>query len=577
MTRHAWRRYKRAVEFTCAAGTVGEVRRAREPSSYGVATAGCLSSNVGPGRPCPEGGRPKPAMSSSPSQPPSGPTPANEPVEISYRSLVEAVRDYAIFTLDPAGHVTSWSPGAEKIKGYAAHEIIGKHFSIFYTPEVRASGWPQRELAIATANGRFEEEGWRVRKDGSQFWANVVLTAIHDKQGVLTGFAKITRDMSERRRLEELESSSRRMSVFLATLSHELRNPLAPVRNAVNLMMLERDLSPALSRCRDMIDRQITHLTRLVDDLLDVGRITSGKVGLRLRNMLLADMVERAVEASRPAIDLRGQHVEIHLPEQPLAFRGDLIRLVQVLQNLLVNASKFSPPDSVIAVHGDVAERLITLRVSDSGCGIHPDALEEIFNLFVQHDPMQGGSQQGGLGIGLSLCRSLVELHGGTIKAHSEGIGMGSTFTIQLPYITAREHGEANDRPPSAAVLRVMVIDDNRDSADSLAMLLEGLGHEVEVAYDGRAARTQALAFSPHLMLVDIAMPVMDGFELLRALRGRPELAGTVFVAMTGFGQPGDHTETRAAGFHAHLVKPVEMPHLEMLLATVGRAAIREG
>ncbi|KDP83766.1 hybrid sensor histidine kinase/response regulator [Cupriavidus basilensis] len=504
------------------------------------------------------------------------PTPqVEESSETSYRALVDAIQDYAIFTLTGTGHISSWSPGAQRMKGYAAAEVIGKHFSVFYTPEAVASGWPDYELRCARAEGRFEDEGWRVRKDGTLFWANVTITPIYDESRAVSGFAKVVRDMSERRRLEEIEASSRRMSEFLATLSHELRNPLAPVRNAINLMRLDTSLSPHAARCRDMIDRQISHLTRLVDDLLDVGRIASGKVGLRLRNVDLRDVVERGIESARPVLDLRGQQVDVSLPDEPVAFRADLTRLVQVLQNLLHNAAKFSPAGSRIAISGEVTGRLLELRVSDPGCGIQHDALEDIFSLFVQRSSPISEARNAGLGIGLSLCRSLVELHGGTIRASSAGLGKGSTFTIQMPCIKHQPADTAADTSPRTGALRVLVVDDNRDSADSLAMLLEMLGHEVSVAYEGETARAIATRFSPHLALIDIAMPVMDGFELLKILRTQPELPGTVYVAMTGFGQPADHEDTHAAGFHAHMVKPIEMSHLEMLLATVGRRIAR--
>ncbi|WP_420995628.1 hybrid sensor histidine kinase/response regulator [Cupriavidus sp. 30B13] len=500
--------------------------------------------------------------------------PLDKPGETDYRALVNAIQDYAIYTLDASGHVSSWSPGAQRMKGYAAAEVLGRHFSAFYTPEAVARSWPEYELRRAVDEGRFEDEGWRVRKDGSQFWANVTITPIFGEDRTIRGFAKVVRDMSERKRLEEIEASSRRMNEFLATLSHELRNPLAPVRNAVNLLRLDTSLGPDAVRCRDMIDRQISHLTRLVDDLLDVGRITSGKVGLRLRNVELHDLVERAIESARPALDLRGQQVEVSLPAQPVTFRGDLTRLVQVLQNLLHNASKFSPAGSRIAVRAAVSGRLLELHVSDPGCGIPATALDDIFRLFVQRTPA-GHALNGGLGIGLSLCRSLVELHGGTISAASAGPDKGSTFTVRLPCTPPEQPVAQPGAAAPAGALRVLVVDDNRDSADSLGMLLEMLGHEVWVAYEGETAQALAARFLPHLALIDIAMPVMDGYELLKLLRAHAGLSGTMFVAMTGFGQPADQADTQGAGFHAHMVKPLELGQLQTLLATAGRPAVR--
>lgn len=233
--------------------------------------------------------------------------------EERFRLLVDCVKDYAIFMLDPQGYVVSWNSGAARIKGYTREEIVGRHFSTFYVPEEAAAGKPARELAIARQLGHVEDEGWRVRKDGTTFWANVVITAVHDESNRLRGFAKVTRDLTERRQREELERSGERMRQFLATLAHELRNPLAPVRNAIGVMQLETGVSPTLARSRDLIDRQVTHLTRLVDDLLDVGRIMSNKVELRLGRVDLAEVMGRAIEAARPFTDAHEQRVVQHM------------------------------------------------------------------------------------------------------------------------------------------------------------------------------------------------------------------------------------------------------------------------
>jgi PAS domain S-box-containing protein len=485
------------------------------------------------------------------------------------RLLVEGVKDYAIFMLDPAGNVMSWNAGAAHIKGYPREEIIGRNASIFYTSEDVAAGRPARELAIARETGRVEYEGWRVRKDGSLFWASVTITAVYDHTKELRGFAKVTRDMSERKRLAELEQSSQRMSEFLATLSHELRNPLAPVRNAINTMRMEPTVSTTIAYCRDVIDRQIGHLTRLVDDLLDVGRITSGKIELRLASVDVGEIVARGVEAAQVAIESRDQTVVVELPPGPTLLRGDLTRLVQVMQNLLQNASKFSPVGSTIKIRGAIEDRAFMLHVVDNGRGISGDALDAIFNLFVQERRWQDPGE-GGLGIGLSLCRSLIELHGGTITAHSDGPGHGSTFSVRLPLPLVTRTGLHAGNKPSAeapiASLNVLVVDDNRDSADSLGMLLELKGHQVRIAYEGEKALHIVNDFVPHVALIDLAMPIVDGFAVMRSMRALPSLSGTLFAAMTGFGQEGDHERTRQAGFHCHLVKPLDLPALDALL-----------
>ncbi|MFL9960856.1 PAS domain S-box protein [Paraburkholderia sediminicola] len=489
--------------------------------------------------------------------------------EERFRLLVDCVKDYAIFMLDPQGYVVSWNAGAARIKGYTREEIVGRHFSLFYVPEEAAAGKPARELAIARQLGHVEDEGWRVRKDGSTFWANVNITAMHDESNRLRGFAKVTRDLTERRQREELERSSERMREFLATLAHELRNPLAPVRNAVGVMQLETALSPAMMHSRDLIDRQVTHLTRLVDDLLDVGRIMSDKIELRVGRVDLKELVGRAMEAARPFTDAHEQLIVPHVPDEPVCIRGDMTRLVQVLQNLLHNASKFSPPGSRIDVTGRIDYRMAVLEVRDSGCGIPAQSLDKIFQLFAQEKAGQN-SGEGGLGIGLTLCKSLVEMHGGSIFASSEGLGCGSAFTLSLPLAGAPSDAAADETQPvtpEVPPLRVLLVDDNHDSADSLAMLLELKGHDVRIAYGGEQALQIAPGFVPQLAVIDIAMPRMDGYATLAALRVRPELAGTMFVAMTGFGHASDRERTRAAGFHAHLVKPVELAQFDALLA----------
>ncbi|WP_144138533.1 PAS domain S-box protein [Paraburkholderia sp. BCC1884] len=488
--------------------------------------------------------------------------------EERFRLLVDSVKDYAIFMLDPDGYVISWNAGAARIKGYTREDIVGRHFSTFYPLEDVAAGKPVRELAIARELGHVEDEGWRVRKDGTTFWANVNITAVYDETRRLRGFAKVTRDLTERRQREELERSGERMRQFLATLAHELRNPLAPVRNALGVMQLETGVSPTLARSRDLIDRQVTHLTRLVDDLLDVGRIMSNKVELRLGRVDLAEVVARGVEAARPFTDAHKQRVVHHLPDDPINVRGDMTRLVQVLQNLLHNASKFSPVDSTISVAGRIDHQMAVLEVRDSGCGIPLRSLDRIFELFAQEKGSQSGGE-GGLGIGLTLCKSLVEMHGGSIIASSEGPGRGSTFTFSLPLSASPASATDNEAGAGKAEvppLRILLVDDNRDSADSLAMLLELKGHEVRIAYEGEQALEVAPRFVPHLAVIDIAMPKMDGYATIAALRKMPALADTLFAAMTGFGHSSDRERTREAGFHAHLVKPVELALFDNLL-----------
>ena len=485
--------------------------------------------------------------------------------EERFRLLVENVRDYAVFMLDVDGTVRSWNAGAQALKGYGAGEIIGRNFSVFYTPQEQAQGKPAAELRSARANGRVEDEGWRVRKDGHLFWANVVITPVYGRTGELIGFAKVTRDMTERRRFEKLERSSRRMSEFLAMLAHELRNPLAPIRNAVTVMQLETLPTPALRDCRDVIDRQLKHMTRLVDDLLDVGRLTTGKIKLRKERLRVREVVSHSVETARPLIEARHHSLGIELPGEPVHVDGDATRLSQILQNLLLNAAKYTPDGGRIEVKVEAADGFATVSVSDNGRGIPRANLEEIFNLFVQGE--HGRPDESGLGIGLTVARSLAELHGGSLEARSAGPGQGSTFVLRLPIAQAPSSGEQAHTPERhPGERRVMVVDDNRDAADSATAILHLLGHQAECAYSGQGALELARRFLPSVVLLDLAMPGMNGFETLRQLRTQPGNEHVFAVAMTGYGSGDDRRRTEAAGFDAHLTKPVELDALVALL-----------
>ena len=481
-----------------------------------------------------------------------------------FRSLVENVRDYAIIMLDEDGIVRSWNAGARAINGYEAHEIIGRPLETFYTPQDRNEGKPQAELEAAKLFGRVENEGWRVRKDGTLLWVNAVVSAIRAPGGKLLGFAKVTRDMTERRRLEELERSSRRMNEFLAMLAHELRNPLAPIRNAVTVMQLEDLPTPALRNCRDIIDRQLGQVTHLVDDLLDIGRISTGKVKLRLETSRVAEAVARGVEAAKPLIDSRRHQLSIELPEEPVFVNADPTRLSQILQNLLVNAAKYTPDNGKITIRAEASGGFALITVVDNGRGIAEQDLEAIFDLFCQvHNDTPNES---GLGIGLTLARSLTEMHGGTLEARSAGLGRGSAFTLRLPAV---ESAAKESEPRVAATThgrRVLVVDDNRDSADTTAAILRLLGSEVEAAYSGNDALEIAKYFHPHVVLLDIAMPDMDGFKTLQRMRTTAGLIDVFAIAMTGYGTEEDKRRTIAAGFDAHLTKPVELDALIALL-----------
>jgi PAS domain S-box-containing protein len=824
--------------------------------------------------------------------------------EERYRILVDGTTDYAIFLLDPQGRVISWNPGAERIKGYTAEQILGQHFSRFYPREDVDAGKPARELETAAARGKYEEEGWRVRKDGSLFWASVLITALRDDAGGLRGFSKITRDMTQRKEAEEaarrlaqeraareaaeaaagviraqreqlrvtlesigdaviatdaegrvtllnpvaqaltgwgpeeaagrplgavldikneqtgrpaenpvarvlregvvvglanhtaltardgtvrpiedsaapikdeqgrtrgvvlvfhdvterrraeraarfladasaalaaladrestlqkvarlavpffadwcavdmleadglphrvavahvdpsrvrlahelhrryppdpaasygvwhilrtgesemtpeitdamlaatvkdeellrtlrqlglrsyigvpirvrdralgvltfvaaesgrrygpadlavaqdlgqrvaiavenarlygeLKEADRKKDEFLAMLAHELRNPLAPLRNATQILRMPGADAATAGRARDMIERQIQHLVRLVDDLLDVSRIMRGKIELRKEPVTVAAVVARAVETAQPAIDAPGHRLEVSLPAEPVWVEADPVRLAQVVSNLLNNSAKYMEAGGLIRLTAERQGEEVVLRVRDSGIGIAPEVLPYVFDLFVQAEHGVGRAQ-GGLGIGLTLVKRLVELHGGRVSASSEGLGKGSEFVVRLPAISAlssplsalsQASGEAAPAP-AGPPRRILVVDDNVDAAESLAMILRLEGQEVRVAHDGPSALEAAPVYRPEVVFLDIGMPGMDGYEVARRLRQVPGLEGTVLIALTGWGQDQDRRRSQEAGFDRHLLKPVERRSLAEVLGTLGR------
>jgi PAS domain S-box-containing protein len=755
--------------------------------------------------------------------------------EERFRLIVESVKDYAIFMLDPQGRVATWNAGAERLKGYRADEIIGQHFSRFYPQEAVDRGWPDEELRRAAAEGRFEDEGWRVHKDGTTFWANVVITALRDRSGTLLGFAKVTRDLTERRQAEErarrllqeeaarkaaeaaaqeierqreqlqvtlssigdavvvtdstgavtflnpvavgltgwepheaagqplkevfqiineqtrqavenpvdrvfrenrvvglanhtalvgkdgrevpiedsaapirgrdgeimgvvlvfrditearravearlylaaiVESSDdaiigitldgriaswnrgaerlygysaaevvdqplsllvpsdrpdelpsinervrrgefiehletqqvrkdgsrldvsltispvrnaegtiigaskvarditarkeedRRKNEFLALLAHELRNPLAALRNALHVMQLAGNDRQAVEQARSMMGRQLQHLVRLVDDLLDVSRISRGKLQLRKDRVSLATVVTHALEVCGETA--KDRELTVTMPEEPLYLDADKTRLAQALCNLLSNAVKYSEPGSPIRLTVERRRSEAVIGVTDAGVGIPPQVLPRVFDLFWQVDRTLEKSQ-GGLGVGLTIVKRLVEMHGGSVEARSEGHGRGSEFIVRLPVVPevvqGQQQGPGEQRNGPAGLHRILVADDNIDSADSLALMLKLMGNEVRTAHDGLEAVEAAAEYHPDVILLDIGMPKLNGYDACRRIREQPWGKGAVIAALTGWGQPEDKRRAREAGFDTHLVKPVEPASLDRLLA----------
>ncbi|MGH8566811.1 MAG: response regulator [Gammaproteobacteria bacterium] len=385
---------------------------------------------------------------------------------------------------------------------------------------------------------------------------------------------RLQAEIIERRRAEEaLREADRHKDEFLAMLAHELRNPLAPIRNSVEVLQRLELEEPKLDWARTAIDRQVGQLTRLVDDLLDVSRISRGKISLQKAPIDLTMIVERAIETSRPVIEARRHHLSVALPAEPVCLDGDLARLAQALGNVLHNAAKYTEEGGQIGLMAERTEGHVVLRVRDTGAGIPAATLPYVFDLFTQGDRALDRAQ-GGLGIGLALVKKLVELHGGRVEASSPGPGQGSEFTLRLPTGTAPP---AAVTPPAAheapaapsGRLRVLVVDDNTDSAESMAMLLGLQGHETRTALDGPAALEVAQVFRPELILLDIGLPGMDGYEVARRLRTEPHME-TVLIAMTGYGHEQDRREAQAAGFNYYLVKPVDPAALLRVLASLG-------
>lgn len=381
---------------------------------------------------------------------------------------------------------------------------------------------------------------------------------------------QIRAHLSQRERAEEsLRQADRRKDEFLATLAHELRNPLAPIRNSLHILRLSATDNPTVGQICDTLERQTGLLVRLVDDLLEVSRITQGKIELRVAPVELAAVIRQAVEISKPFIDAFGHNLAITIPGDPIVIHGDAVRLSQVFCNLLNNAAKYMDPGGQIWITVRTERDNVQVSVKDTGIGIAPDKLPRIFEMFTQID-RSSRQAQGGLGIGLTLVRALIEMHGGRVEARSAGPGQGSEFLLTLPRSNESRVPGSTDSQASPVVLphrRVLVVDDNRDAATSLGRLLGLLGAEVQVVNDGPTALELIKSYRPAVVLLDIGMPHMDGYEVARRIRSQPEFDDLVLIALTGWGQERDRRLTAEAGFNYHLTKPADISDIEMLLS----------
>ena len=688
--------------------------------------------------------------------------------EHRFQLFVDSVQDYAIYMLDTAGRVSSWNAGAARIKGWSSDEVIGQPFEMFFTPEDRQAGLPAAFLAEATRHGSHRTKGWRVRKDGSRFYVEGSLTALRDAQGEVCGFAKITRDLTERLRAEDnqrrliaeraareaaqegerrvrasedrlarlqrvtaalsqaaslenvaaavlracadalgatgtavymlgsdgttldlfaesgdpepaaaghrsiplsarvpvvdvarersaafyesfealveqypalrreiratevqasaalpliahgellgvvrvrfadrrsfdasgrtllltvadvcaqaidrarlfaaetearatAEAASRAKDEFLAMLGHELRNPLAPISTAIQLMKLKAD--DRSQRERDVIERQVSHLNTLVDDLLDVSRVARGLIALSRARVEVSEILSRAIEMASPLLEQRNQQLLVTAPKDGLLIDADPLRMAQVVSNLLTNAAKYTPAGGHVWLNAELEGTDAVIRVRDDGEGIGPDLLPHVFDLFVQ-GPRTIARSEGGLGLGLALVKNLVALHGGTVAARSEGRGRGSEFVVRVPALAGAPRPVEASSPTvqvaGRAGKRILVVDDNADARELLGEMLREMGHDVELAFDGPSALDKLKMFAAEVAILDLGLPVMDGFELASRIvdtqAPRPRL-----VALTGYGQESDIARTRAVGFDVHLVKPV---NLSLLLSAIDR------
>ncbi|MET0988590.1 MAG: PAS domain S-box protein, partial [Steroidobacteraceae bacterium] len=480
--------------------------------------------------------------------------------EERFRLLVNGVVDQAIFMLDPDGRIASWNEGAQRLKGYTADEIIGQHFSVFYPPEANERNWPARELIAASEHGSFEDEGWRLRKDGTEFWANVLITALRGSDGVLRGYAKVTRDMTARDRARALERSARHTDEFLAMLGHELRNPLGSIRNAAYIVA-QVGKTPPLEKAGEILTRQLDHLTRMVDDLLDVSRIRSGKIQLQRQPIELQEVLRRAAETVEPMMAAR-KHTLTLPSDRGLTLNGDMARLVQLFMNLLNNAAKYTPPAGRIEITVKFHRGMANVSVKDNGIGIPDHMVARVFDLFVQGERSLDRAE-GGLGVGLALARKLAELHGGSVEARSDGEGKGSEFLVRLPAFAADRSNEQPSSPGERASSKhVLVVDDQVDAADSLAMNLKLAGFNVETSYSGEEAMRKYDTLPYPITLLDIGLPGLSGYEVCKHIRERQAGSHPLVIAITGYGQQHDRAHALAAGFDDHFVKPVDLKAL---------------
>jgi PAS domain S-box-containing protein len=536
--------------------------------------------------------------------------------EERFRLLVEAVGDYAIYMLDPEGNVATWNTGAQNLKGYTAAEIIGKSFATFFPAADVLAGKPTRELATALEHGRFEEEAYRIRKDGTRFWASVVLTPVRGAGGRLLGFAKVTRDLTQRLESERIardlvreqaaraqaeadevrlreavaraEEANRIKDDFLATVSHELRTPLNAMLGWAALLRA-RDTDASLAQGLEVIHRNAVAQSKIIEDILDVSRIVAGKLRLDVKPADMAVITQHAIEVVRPSAAAKDLSIDLELAVQTCPLIADPGRLQQVVWNLLSNAVKFSQRGGRISVVLQRSDIDVMLSVTDSGAGIDPGFLPFVFDRFKQADS-SSTRQIGGLGLGLAIVRHLVELHGGSVDARSEGLGKGATFSVTLPVravertavskpqAAGHEARAAFQSPARLSGTRVLVVDDERDARELLETVLTSAGAQVESASSAAEGLSVLERFRPHVLVSDIGMPEEDGYSLIQRVKALPGSIGAIpSIALTAYTRAQDKTRALALGFTTHIGKPVDPDDLVAAVANLARLIPRGG
>jgi PAS domain S-box-containing protein len=499
-----------------------------------------------------------------------------------YRVTLESIGD-AVIATDARGDVTFMNPVAEQLTGWPADRAIGAHLDQVFVIRNEDTRQPvespvSKVLRLGGIIG-LANHTILVRADGTELPIDDSGAPIRDHRGAVVGVVLVFRDLSERHAYErqltlktqQLEEADRRKDEFLSMLAHELRNPIAPLSNGVQLLKAQHGSNPAIQRLAQMMERQVTHMVRLVDDLLDVARLTRGTVELRRRPVALAQAIDQALETINHAIESQGLILLVDRPPGHIQTNADLTRLVQVFANLLSNAAKFSTPGGTVHVGWRLGTGHAAVFVSDNGMGIDPQLLPHVFDVFVQGDRTLDRSRSG-LGIGLTIAQSIVQMHGGTIEATSAGPGLGSAFTVRLPLVSAADAAgagtPASNQPAQPLKLRVLVVDDNQDAAQTLCSILEGWGLESCVAYDARSALDLVGTFRPDCVLLDIGLPGMNGYEVAQAIRLLPhDKRRILLIAVTGYGDASARERSLASGFDHHLTKPVDLELLRPMLS----------